>query len=96
MELRELEIRTKNGTRKVLTDCSEVFTKKRDGLQFDYVVHLNDDNVYQATEPATGMKFPYTESYTVGNVHTAINTLIRSYGMGNIVKTIQKAKEVQK
>ena len=94
MELKELEIRTKSGSRKVFTDCSEVFTKEREGLSFDYVVHLNDDNVYQATEPVTGMKFPNTESYTVGNVHTAINTLIRSYGMGNIVKTINNAKEV--
>ena len=91
MELRELEIRTQNGTRKVLTDCSEVFTKEREGLSFDYVVHLNADNVYQATELTTGMKFPGTENYTVGNVHTAINTLIRSYGMGNIVKTINNA-----
>ena len=91
MELRELEIRTQAGTKKVFTDCSEVFTKERDGLEFDYVVHLNDDGVFQATEPTTGMKFPGTESYTVGNVHTAINTLIRSYGMGNIVKTIKNA-----
>ena len=91
MELRELEIRTKNGSRKVLTDCSEVFTKERDGVSFDYVVHLNDDNVYQATEPVTGLKFPCTDSYTVVGAHIAIDNLIRSFGMGNIVKTINNA-----